>query len=66
MSETSNTPDKILKFEANGEEREVKMTYGLLNELVSMVGDIEEIAKFYVDQNLRNQVLVAVLSQRSP
>lgn len=68
MSETTkptNTPPKTITVTANGAEREIKMTYGLLNELVSMVGDIEEIAKFYVDETLRNKALVSVLSERS-
>ena len=63
---TSTTPNKTITVTLNGVEREVKMSYGLLNELISMVSDIEEIAKFYVDETLRNKALVAVLSERTP
>lgn len=68
MSEQPNTatPDKVITFTADGEEREVKMTYGLLNELVNLIKEIEEVSKFFVDEKIRNAVLAAVLAQRAP
>lgn len=69
MSEQPNTtltPDKILTFKVGETDREVKMTYGLLDELVNYVKDINEIATFFVDQETRNKVLVSILSDRTP
>lgn len=63
----SATPEKTITFTpVGGEPRDVVMTYGLLNELVSKVADIDQVAKFFVDETTRNDVLTAVLSERSP
>ncbi len=63
----SATPDKILTIIPTGAEpRDIVMSYGLLDTLVSMVGDIDQVSKFFIDQDTRNKVLTAVLSDRAP
>ena len=48
----------------DGEDFEVLMSFGLLNELTSLIGDPARCAAIYFNPVLREQVLVAVLSQR--
>ena len=48
----------------DGKERDVKMTFGLLNALCRAVGDIDGATQMTMDQNLRDAVLVELLSER--
>lgn len=64
-SPTNQTPDKTLTIKVNNTEREIKMTYGLLDEIVGQVKDIDQIGNFFIDQDTRNKVLTAVLSDRT-
>lgn len=50
------------KHEVNGQT--ITMTYGLLNECVREVGDVDQLAEIHIDQELRNALLVIVLSER--
>lgn len=45
-------------------DREITMSYGLLNELASVVPDIEQIPQMSIDNDLRNQILIQILSER--
>ena len=47
-----------------GTETELKMSYGLLNEVARVVGDIEAIPQIAYDIELRTALLTAVLSKR--
>jgi hypothetical protein len=48
----------------DGKERDVKMTFGLLNALCRAVGDIDGATQVTMDQNLRDAILVELLSER--
>lgn len=48
----------------DGKERDVKMTFGLLNTLCRRVGDIDGASQITMDQELRDAVLVELLSDR--
>lgn len=64
---TNTTPEKTITFTPiEGEEREIVMSYGLLDKLVSKVGDIDQVSRFFTDQEVRNAVLTEVISERSP
>lgn len=45
--------------------RDIKMTFGLLNELVRTVGDIEAVAEISFNTDLRDEVLSQVFSERN-
>lgn len=61
-----NNPDKTIVAKVDGEDREFKMYYGLLNELMTTVRDLSDISLFFVDPDVRNHALTAILSQRDP
>lgn len=65
MSNEATTPDKILTIEVNGAKRDIKMTYGLLNELLRAVPNIDNVASVFADPEARTTVLKAVLAERS-
>lgn len=48
----------------DGKERDIKMTFGLLNTLCRRVGDIDGASQITMDQELRDAVLVELLSDR--
>ena len=54
----------IFTIKVNGKEQDVKMTFGLLNNLCRKVGDIDGAATIMMDQVLREGVLVELLSPR--
>jgi hypothetical protein len=54
----------IFTIKVNGKEQDVKMTFGLLNILCRKVGDIDGAATVMMDQELREGVLVELLSTR--
>ncbi|MCG7628990.1 hypothetical protein MHM88_14355 [Epibacterium sp. MM17-32] len=47
-----------------GDPRHLKMTFGLLNELVRTVGDIEGVAEISFDTELRNTLLNELFARR--
>lgn len=48
----------------DGEPFKIKLTYGLLNELVRSIGDIDAIADISFNVDLRDDILVQVFSER--
>lgn len=50
----------------NGAEREIFMSYGLLNVLTTVVDDITNVALIKLDAKMRNAVLVECLAERKP
>lgn len=55
--------DKLsITFE--GSDREILMSYGLLNELAKIVGSPEIAPSIAIDENLREEVLAACLAER--
>lgn len=64
MTEKVNSPDKLITISINGESKEFKMYYGLLNELVGHLNDLSKVGDIYTDTDTRNKVLVSILSPR--
>lgn len=58
--------DKITINYLNGTERELLMSYGLINQLSLIVVSPEVAPSIAVDVGLRNEVLAAVLAERKP
>jgi hypothetical protein len=57
--------DKLsITFE--GSDRELLMSYGLLNELAKLVGSPEVAPSISIDEHLRQEVLAACLADRKP
>jgi len=54
----------IFTIKVDGKERDVKMTFGLLNNLCRKVGDIDGAATIMMDLELRDGVLIEMLSDR--
>lgn len=54
----------IFQITYNDTEREIKMSFGLLNNLCRKVGDIEAASIIALDTNLRDAVLIELLSTR--
>lgn len=57
--------DKIT-IKLNGEERELFMSFGLLNELATIVGDPARVPSIPVDADLREAVLMSCFAERKP
>lgn len=55
-----------LTVTVDGEEREIKMTYGLQDKLISLVRDTNEIGNIFVDPETRNGILAEMLAERTP
>lgn len=51
-------------LEINGDTREIKMSFGLLNNLCRLVGDIDNAAMMTIDPVMRESILVELLSHR--
>jgi hypothetical protein len=56
--------DDLFNITVNGKEHEIKMTFGLLNNLCRKVGDIEAAAVIALDTTLRDSILIELLSSR--
>lgn len=66
MSDTpKNKPDKILTVTVDGAEREIKLSYGLQDQILRLVKDTNEVGNIYVDADIRNAVIEQVLADRS-
>lgn len=63
MTTSNVAPHYTLKV--NGEDFEVFMSFGLLNELTAVIGDPGRAASIFFDPELREHVLRAVLSERN-
>lgn len=57
-------PAPTLTITVDGEEREIKMTYGLQDKLISLVRDTNEIGNIFVDPEVRNNILAEMLATR--
>jgi hypothetical protein len=55
-----------LSIKISGEERELFMSYGLLNELAKIVGSPEAAPQIAINEYLREEVLKATLAERKP
>jgi hypothetical protein len=68
MSKSTTTkpsaPNPRITIKVNGTERELFMSFGLLNEICRGVGDFQAAVQIPVDSQLRDYVLLAVLSER--
>ena len=56
--------EDLFNITVNGDEHEIKMTFGLLNNLCRKVGDIEAAVVIALDTNLRDAILIELLSKR--
>lgn len=57
--------DRTLTLEINGKSRDLFMSFGLMNELASMFGDVDRLTELPVNRELRTAVLKSVLAERS-
>jgi hypothetical protein len=62
---TPAAPAPRLTITVNGAQRELFMSFGLLNEICRGVGDFQAAVQIPVDAQLRDYVLLAVLSERN-
>ena len=58
--------DAVLNVQVNGKSRDIKMSYGLLNELSVTIGSVDALGNMPQDHELRKKVLEAILADRSP
>jgi hypothetical protein len=61
---STNLPSELLEITMGDQKREVFMSYGLLNELLILVGSLERVGIIGVDPTLRNDILTCVLTER--
>lgn len=61
---SSKDLSETFEIEVDGEQREVKMTYGLLDRLCRIVGDIDNAVQMTVLPGLREAALRAMLAKR--
>lgn len=54
-----------LTITVNGEEREIFMSFGLLNHLCNVIGTVENVPLISMDAELRNVILPLTLAERS-
>jgi hypothetical protein len=64
MTTETNVPQSTLTVQLDGEDRTTKMTFGLLNEMVRVIGDLEAIAELGFDAELRGLILQEMYSER--
>jgi hypothetical protein len=60
----TETPNPKLNIKQDGEDREIFMSYGLLNALSIVVGSPELVPSMSLDDELRDVVLKALLAER--
>lgn len=60
-----STPKEHFTITQDGEDREIFMSFGLLNEITTLLGDPAVAASVYFQPELRENVLVAALHERS-
>ena len=56
----------LFSVRVNGEDREIKMSYGLMDTLARIIQGPERIGAVHVDHDVRKAVLEAVLAKRKP
>ena len=57
---------ETFQVKVNGEDREIFMSFGLLNELTTIVGDPGAVAAITMNPEMRNKVLASALAKRKP
>lgn len=60
----AHKPAATLTVTVDGEEREIKMTYGLQDKLITLVRDTSEIGNIFIDPEVRNNILAELLAKR--
>lgn len=63
MSNNHKVSDKLI-IKQNGEDRELFMSFGLLNELTKLAPTPESVALFGLDPETRTEVRKAILAER--
>jgi len=63
MSKTE-TPTDTITITINEESRDIFMSFGLLNELTTIVGDPSRVAAVHLDPELRETFLTALFAKR--
>lgn len=58
-------PATTLTITVDGKEREIKMTYGLQDKLITLIRDTNEIGNIFVDPATRNHILAELLAERT-
>jgi hypothetical protein len=59
------SPNPRIKISVNGEQRDLYMSFGLLNEICRGIGNFQAALQIPVDAELRDYALLAVLSERN-
>lgn len=54
-----------LTLEINGKSRDLFMSFGLLNELATMFGDVDRLTELPTNHELRTEMLKAILAERT-
>lgn len=54
-----------ITIRVDGEDREIFMSYGLVNLLAGVAGDPDAAGRFVIDQDMREQVMRILLSERN-
>ena len=55
---------EYIEVKINGETRDIKMTFGMLNNLCQIVGEVDNVPALHVDAYTRGRVMVELLSER--
>jgi len=61
---TQEKPQHTFTITVDGQPKDIKMTFGLLNQLVRTIGDIESVADISFDIELREALLQECLAPR--
>lgn len=61
----SDALNRTLTVEVNGKSRDLFMSFGLLNELATMFGDVDRLTELPTNHELRTEMLKAVLAERT-
>lgn len=57
--------EQTITVNVDGEDREILMSFGLLNELTALVADPGFVPRIMTDVDLRESILISALSERS-
>jgi hypothetical protein len=62
--ETRMTTENTITIKFNNEDRDIFMSFGLLNDLTKLVSDPSEVPRILLDPDLRDAVLKELLAER--
>lgn len=65
MTEENKIADPTITVSIAGQDKEILMSWGLLDELTKLVKDLDQLGQFFSDPEMRDGVLSAVLSERT-